>query len=57
VKSSEAPKYQFNFKTGDFEDMPNSVRKKLDKKFPDYKEQGAKGARFLGIAPPCTGAP
>jgi hypothetical protein len=49
VKSSQAPKYQYNFETGEFEGMPKSVRKMLDKKFPSYLDAIPKGARYLGI--------
>ncbi|MFV2017116.1 RHS repeat-associated core domain-containing protein, partial [Micromonospora sp. LOL_023] len=49
VKSSQAPKYQYNFETGEFEGMSKSLRKTLDKKYPSYRGAIPKGARYLGI--------
>lgn len=53
VKSSGAPKYQYNWETGKFDGMPNSLQKELDKKFPDYKKGIEKGNRRLGMGGGC----
>ncbi|MFE3544413.1 hypothetical protein ACFXK0_15740, partial [Nocardia sp. NPDC059177] len=45
VKSSDAPKYQYNFDTGKFEGMPKSLQKELART--DYMKGAAKGLRFL----------
>jgi hypothetical protein len=42
-------KYLYNYDTGQFEGMPNSLQKELDKKMPDYKKAIVKGNRFLGM--------
>lgn len=42
-------KYLYNHDTGQFEGMPNSLQKELDKKMPDYKKAIVKGNRFLGM--------
>ncbi|MGW6977446.1 hypothetical protein ACWGAU_38540, partial [Streptomyces sp. NPDC054952] len=36
IKSSDAPKYHFNPDSGEFDGMPNSLKKELKKKYPDY---------------------
>lgn len=43
VSSGNAPKYQFNPETGDFDGMPNSLKKELAKKYPDYRKGLSKG--------------
>ncbi|MEV4826795.1 RHS repeat-associated core domain-containing protein [Micromonospora sp. NPDC049257] len=43
-------KYLYNYDTGKFDGMPNSLQKELDKKMPDYKKAIAKGNRFLGMS-------
>ena len=41
-------KYLYNFKTGDFDGMPNSLKKELAKKFPEYLKGITKGKSALG---------
>ncbi|MDR7384373.1 polymorphic toxin-type HINT domain-containing protein [Promicromonospora iranensis] len=45
-KSSEAPKYQWDFEKGEFKDVPKSTQKELDKT--DYEKGVAKGLKYLG---------
>jgi hypothetical protein len=41
-------KYLYNFKTGEFDGMPNSLKKELAKKFPDFAKGITKGRSALG---------
>jgi hypothetical protein len=41
-------KYIYNHQTGEFDGMPNSLKKELDKKFPSYLRGIAKGKAALG---------
>jgi hypothetical protein len=41
-------KYIYNHQTGEFDGMPNSLKKELDKKFPSYVRGIAKGKSALG---------
>lgn len=41
-------KYLYNFETGQFDGMPNSLQKELAKKFPDHLKGIAKGKSALG---------
>ena len=41
-------KYMYNFKTGEFDGMPNSLKKELARKFPGYLDGIAKGKSALG---------
>jgi len=36
-------KYLYDFKTGEFDGMPNSLKKELAKKFPDFLKGVTKG--------------
>ncbi|MEU8401755.1 RHS repeat-associated core domain-containing protein [Nonomuraea sp. NPDC048892] len=46
-KATEA-KYLYNFETGEFDGMPSSLKKKLEKKFPEFRRGIAKGLATLG---------
>ncbi|MDX3800617.1 RHS repeat-associated core domain-containing protein [Streptomyces sp. AK04-3B] len=48
MKSSDAPKYQYNFDTGEFDGLPKSLRKELAKT--DFTKGVKKGLGFLGQA-------
>ncbi|MET9374388.1 polymorphic toxin-type HINT domain-containing protein [Streptomyces sp. NPDC002992] len=50
VQSSKAPKYHFNPETGDFDGMPNSLKKDLKKNYPDFAKGFAKGVDIFGRA-------
>jgi len=41
-------KYLYDFKTGEFDGMPNSLKKELAKKFPDFVKGVTKGKSALG---------
>jgi hypothetical protein len=41
-------KYLYNFETGEFDGMPNSLKKELVKKFPDFVKGITKGKSALG---------
>jgi Putative T7SS secretion signal domain len=41
-------KYMYNFETGEFDGMPNSLKRELAKKFPGYLDGIAKGKSALG---------
>ncbi len=41
-------KYMYNFETGEFDGMPNSLKKELARKFPGYLNGLAKGKSALG---------
>ena len=41
-------KYLYDIEKGDFVGMPNSLKKELAKKFPDYLKGIAKGRTALG---------
>ena len=42
-------KYMYNFETGEFDGMPNSLKKELAKNFPDYTKGIAKGKTALNF--------
>ncbi|KPI17800.1 RHS repeat-associated core domain containing protein-containing protein [Actinobacteria bacterium OV450] len=48
MKSSDAPKYQYNFETGQFDGLPKNLQKELAKT--DYAKGVKKGLSFLGEA-------
>ncbi|MGW2542433.1 hypothetical protein ACWC5I_16540 [Kitasatospora sp. NPDC001574] len=48
VKSSDAPKYQYNFETGQFDGLPKNLQKELAKT--DFAKGVKKGLSFLGQA-------
>jgi hypothetical protein len=41
-------KYMYNFETGEFDGMPNGLKKELVKKFPGFLNGIAKGKSALG---------
>ena len=47
VRSGQAPKYHYNPETGEFDGMPNSLKRELKKKYPDYKKGLAKGINLF----------
>jgi len=48
MKSSDAPKYQYNFETGQFDGLPKNLQKELAKT--DFSKGVKKGLSFLGEA-------
>ncbi|MFG2000930.1 RHS repeat-associated core domain-containing protein [Spirillospora sp. NPDC048911] len=55
VKSGDAPKYQYNPATGEFDGMPKALQRDLRKNYPDYGKGLKKGAevfdRVIGECP------
>ena len=49
IKSSDGPKYQYDFATGEFIGMPASVLKYLNKNYPTWKSYIPKGLKLLGL--------